>query len=163
MIEEAVEKCDRRRSWATTIEMALVTLPVLYVLSSGPLQLFALQKSVTYLVDPDQPARPPVPKTEVSWQRWFERTHYPLFQFYSSDLPGSGTLRSYWDLFACCVPAQNGGVRGKTELKLRGGSQIFQGTMPGSPGPHINVRPLDQVLMRCESIASKRHPGFNRD
>lgn len=33
----------------------------------------------------------------------------------------------------------------KSEQKLRN-SQIFQGTMPGSPGPHIDVKPLDPLM-----------------
>lgn len=73
--------------WATVL---LVALPILYVLSSGPMALIAYE---TRIYKDGQ--------SVTSLQDWWPMAYRPLV-FVAQKTPCGGPLRWYWDLFPPC-------------------------------------------------------------
>ena len=89
---------NRRERWTKWTAVALAVMPMMYILSSGPMTMVAVQSRVTHTptVLPDGTSAVTA-SSETSFGLWFPIAYAPLF--WGSEQAGSDALFMYWMLF----------------------------------------------------------------
>jgi hypothetical protein len=89
---------NRRERWIKGTAIALVLMPVLYTVSSGPMTIFAFRRHVTHVstILPDGTTGI-VACSETSCGNWFPAAYAPLLC--ASEQPWGEVVNWYWSLF----------------------------------------------------------------